>query len=133
MENASPSRDRRRPTTEANRKVEPVPVLFGEGASPRRGRSHDRWLRTNDPTQVLIEGAPMAMTKREQLLRIKDEYRATHGNQPASAREMADWAVAQGHYELPVYATARKCAEELADVMRLEYMTVEGGRRVRTM
>src|SRR5205823_6136646 len=76
---------------------------------------------------------PMAMTKREQLLRIRDDYRAAHNNEPASARHMADWAVAQGMYNLPVFATAKRCAEELADVMRQDHMTVAGGRRVRTM
>jgi hypothetical protein len=75
----------------------------------------------------------MAMTKREQLLRIRDGYRAAHNNEPASAREMADWAVAQEMYKLPVFATARRCAEELADVMRQDHMMVDGGRRVRTM
>ncbi len=74
----------------------------------------------------------MAMTKRAQLLRIRDGYRAANNDQPATAREMADWAVAQKMYKLPSYATERKCAEELADAMRQEHMTA-GGRRVRTM
>jgi len=75
----------------------------------------------------------MSMTKREQLLRIRDEYRAAHDNAPATSREMADWAVANGKYKLPTHATERRCAEELADAMRLDLMTVDGGRRVRTM
>ena len=75
----------------------------------------------------------MAMTKRQQLLRIRDEYRKSHNNEPASAREMADWAVTEGMYKLAQYATEQRCAEELADVMRQEHMTVEGHRRVRTM
>ena len=75
----------------------------------------------------------MAMTKREQLLRIRDEYRAAHNNEPASSREMADWAVANGKYKLPSHAVERRCAEELSDAMRLDFMTVPGGRRVRTM
>jgi len=75
----------------------------------------------------------MRMTKKEQLLRIRDEYRAEHGNEPATAREMGDWAVATGRYKLPEHATARKCAEEIADAMALDMVTVVGGRRVRTM
>lgn len=75
----------------------------------------------------------MSMTKREQLLRIRDEYRATHDNAPATSREMGDWAVANGKYKLPTHATESRCAEELAEAMRLDLMTVEGGRRVRVM
>lgn len=75
----------------------------------------------------------MPMTKREQLLRIRDEYRAAHDNEPATSREMADWAVENGKYKLPTHATERRCAEELAEAMRMDLMTVEGGRRVRTM
>lgn len=75
----------------------------------------------------------MRMTKREQLLRIRDEFRSAHGNSPASSREMADWAVANGKYKLPDRATERRCAEDLSDAMRLDMMTVESGRRVRTM
>lgn len=76
---------------------------------------------------------PMRMTKREQLLRIRDEYRAAHSNEPATAREMADWAVAHGKYKLPDSATQRKCAEELADAMAMDMVTAPGGRRARTM
>jgi hypothetical protein len=73
------------------------------------------------------------MTKKQQLLRLRDAFRNAHDNKPATAREMADWAVENGLYKLPIYATERKCAEELADALRQEYMTVSGGRRVRTM
>lgn len=75
----------------------------------------------------------MPMTKREQLLRTKDEYRASHDNAPATARDMAEWAVEAGMYKLPPFAATKKCAEELADAMRLQYMPVKGGRRVRAM
>ena len=73
------------------------------------------------------------MTKREQLLRIRDEYRSAHENAPATARDMADWAVATERYKSLPHATERKCAEELSEVMGMEMMTVHGNRRVRTM
>lgn len=73
------------------------------------------------------------MTKKEQLLRIRDEFRAEHDNAPATARDMGEWAVATGRYKLPPHATERKCAEELADAMAMDMTTVSGGRRVRTM
>jgi len=75
----------------------------------------------------------LTLTKKQQLLRIRDEFRAEHDNVPATAREMGDWAVATGRYKLPEHATARRCAEELADAMALDMMTVSSGRRIRTM
>jgi hypothetical protein len=71
------------------------------------------------------------MSKREQLLRIKNKYREAHGCEPASAREMADWAVAEGMYKLRPYAAEAQLAAELADAMRVEYITDDHGRRVR--
>lgn len=59
----------------------------------------------------------LRMTKRDQLLRIRDEYRTAHDNTPATAREMADWAVANGKYRLPVHLTERKCAEGVNPVL----------------
>jgi hypothetical protein len=73
------------------------------------------------------------MTKHEQLIRLKNEYRAAHGNAPASPRDIADWAVTKGMYALAPHAAARRCAQELADAMRTEFFTVAGGRRVRVM
>jgi hypothetical protein len=75
----------------------------------------------------------LAMTKHEQLIRLKDEYRAAHDNAPASPRDIADWAVKEGMYDLAPHAAERRCAQELADAMRTEFMTVDGGRRVRVM
>ena len=74
----------------------------------------------------------MAMSKRDQLLRIKDEYRAAHENKPATTREMAEWAVANRKYKLRPFEAETKCAAELGDGLRMSYMTVQG-RRVRIM
>lgn len=73
------------------------------------------------------------MTKRDQLLRIVEEYRAEHGRLPATAREMGDWAVDTGRYKLSPFAAERRCGEELSEVMGLDMMTAPSGRRVRTM
>lgn len=73
------------------------------------------------------------MTKKDMLLRIRDEYRAEHENSPATARDMGEWAVSTGRYKLPPHATERKWAEELSEVMGMDMMTVNGNRRVRTM
>lgn len=75
----------------------------------------------------------MAMTKHEQLLRIRDEYRKANGDVPATSREMADWAVKQGKYKLPEYAAAAKCAEELSEAMRTDFTMDAHGNRVRVM
>jgi len=73
------------------------------------------------------------MTKRDQLIRIVDEYRAEHDNSPATSREMGDWAVETRRYKLPPFATQRRCAEELSEVMGLDMFTAPSGRRVRRM
>lgn len=73
----------------------------------------------------------MSMTKREQLLRIKKEYREAHENVPATAREIADWAVSAGLYKLPTSAAERQLANELSDALRVEYLTDDRGNRVR--
>jgi hypothetical protein len=73
----------------------------------------------------------LAMTKREQLIRIKDEYRSAHGNQPATARMMIDWAIDAGLYAVDLRAARTKGAKELADVLRSEIIVDEQGHRVR--
>lgn len=64
------------------------------------------------------------MTKKQQLLRIKNDYRAAHGNTPAKPRAMIDWAIDTGAYKIDEKKARRRAAEELADAMRTE-MTVD--------
>jgi len=66
----------------------------------------------------------MGMTKREQYIRIKNEYRKEHADAPAPASTMLHWAVGARLYAIDPSAAFRKNAEEFADVLRTE-MTVD--------
>lgn len=61
-----------------------------------------------------------ALTKREQYIRIKDEYRKAHDNAPARTRVMLDWAIGEGLYAVDESAALRRDAEEFANVLRTQ-------------
>lgn len=62
----------------------------------------------------------MGMTKHDQLLRIKNEYRRAHNNAPASPRVMMQWAVGAGLFQIDMGKAFARAAEELAAAMRTE-------------
>ena len=62
----------------------------------------------------------MGMTKHDQLLRIKNEYRHAHDNAPASPRKMMEWAVSAGLFQVDMGKAFAHAAEELAAAMRAE-------------
>lgn len=62
---------------------------------------------------------------------IVGEYRAEGLPWPASTKTMGAWAIRTGRWKLPPSAAINKCAEDLANAMREEYMTDLKGRRVR--
>ncbi|HEY1784853.1 MAG TPA: hypothetical protein VGG30_04860, partial [Pirellulales bacterium] len=66
-----------------------------------------------------------------QLLEIRDVYRASGEPWPASAREIAKWAINNKHYHINTGKALAKAAEEFADALRNEYYTDPQGRRVR--
>jgi hypothetical protein len=71
------------------------------------------------------------MTYKEQMQRIVREYIDAGQLWPASAHDIAIWAIANHRWEPQHAAMIRKCAEELSDAMREEYFTDPQGRRVR--
>jgi hypothetical protein len=62
---------------------------------------------------------------------IVEDYRAEGLPWPASTKTIGDWAIRTGRWKLPPSAAINKCAEDLANAMREEYMTDAKGRRVR--
>jgi len=72
------------------------------------------------------------MTYREQLQHIVSEYRENGQPWPATAHEMAVWAIETGRWHPQRSAMLRKCTEELSDAMREDYITDPQGRRVRS-
>lgn len=70
-------------------------------------------------------------TYTEQLQKIWEKYEAAGNETPATAREVARWAIKQGLWKPQPGSIENKCAEELARAAREEYRTDEFGRRYR--
>ena len=71
-------------------------------------------------------------TYREQMLRITELYRDAGRTWPATAREIAGWAIAEGLWVPSPSSIVAQCADHLAQAMREEYYTDPQGRTVRT-
>jgi hypothetical protein len=67
----------------------------------------------------------------EQLVRIVEDYRNSGQTWPASAEQMAEWAVANDRYELTRGMAISQCKEKIARAMRLEHVRDRKGRSVR--
>lgn len=67
----------------------------------------------------------------KQLQGIVKEYRHSGENWPASASEIAEWAIKTDRYDLATQTIKRICARDLAQAMREEYLTDKKGRRIR--
>lgn len=72
-------------------------------------------------------------TYNEQLREIANLYRVSGQPWPAAARQIAIWAINNGHYRSHHAKVVAKAAEELATAMREEYYTDPQGRRVRAL
>ena len=82
-------------------------------------------------SQSIFEEVFVSLIKQNQ--RIVREYRLSGNPWPATAREIAAWAIRSEKWRIPSSAVERKCAEEMADAMRQEYYTDSKGRRVRLL
>ena len=72
-------------------------------------------------------------TYNEQLKDIADLYRSSSQPWPATARQIAIWAINNGHYRTHHAKIVAKAAEEFATAMREDYYTDPQGRRVRAL
>lgn len=72
----------------------------------------------------------LSLSKTDQLIRIKDEYRKANGEAPASARTILDWAVEAGLYKVDMVKARQRAAEELADAMRSEMVRDSHGNEI---
>ena len=71
-------------------------------------------------------------TINEQRLKIVNQYMSSGESWPASARQIATWAIRQGMWAPQPASLISRCAEELARAMGQEYYTDPQGREVRT-
>lgn len=70
-------------------------------------------------------------TFNDQLLGIVEDYRAGGQPWPASAEQLAEWAVANDRYQLTRGMAISQCKEKIARAMRLEHVKDQKGRSVR--
>ena len=71
------------------------------------------------------------ITKNKQLQRIVKEYQKEGHTWPATADDLAEFAVETKRYDLTAPSLKRLIARELAQAMRTEYFIDKQGRRVR--
>jgi hypothetical protein len=67
----------------------------------------------------------------EQNQKIVCRYRESAQPWPATATDIARWAIAQRLWDIHPGKVVRQCADQIADAMRQEYLTDPQGRRVR--
>lgn len=67
----------------------------------------------------------------DQMRKIADQYVNSGQPWPATARQMASWAIREGLWKPQPSAMIDRCADELARAMREDYITDPQGRRVR--
>jgi hypothetical protein len=72
-------------------------------------------------------------TYMKQMQSVVQEYRDLGKPWPATKQEIADWAILTGRWQMPAAAVRRRCADDIAEAMREEYMTDQKGRRVRLL
>lgn len=67
----------------------------------------------------------------EQNQKIIEQYRKSGESWPASAVQIAQWAINKKLWEIHPSKVVRQCAEQIADALREDYTTDPQGRRVR--
>lgn len=67
----------------------------------------------------------------EQLQKIWKKHEESVSTQPATTRDVARWAIAEGLWQPRPMDIEKRCAEELSKAAREEYRTDEQGRRYR--
>lgn len=67
----------------------------------------------------------------EMMQRLVEEYRKSGQPWPATARDMAAWAVRSKRWEPSPEAAIEQCADDFSRAMREEFITDRQGRRVR--
>jgi hypothetical protein len=67
----------------------------------------------------------------DQLVTIVEDYRAAGQPWPASAEQLAEWAVAKERFQITRGMAVSQCKEKIARAMRLQHVRDRKGRSVR--
>jgi hypothetical protein len=70
-------------------------------------------------------------TFNEQLVKIVEDYRRAGQPWPASAEQLAEWAVARERFQITRGMAVSQCKEKIARAMRLEHVRDKKGRSIR--
>ena len=73
------------------------------------------------------------MTYMKQMQQLVQEYRTAGQPWPATAKEIAAWAIGRGKWEMPATAVLNKCSQDVAEAMGELYFTDKRGCRVRAL
>jgi hypothetical protein len=70
-------------------------------------------------------------TFNDQLVNIVEDYRRAGQSWPATAEQLAEWAVAQERFQITRGMAVSQCKEKIARAMRLEHVRDRKGRSIR--
>jgi hypothetical protein len=70
-------------------------------------------------------------TFNDQLVNIVEDYRRAGQPWPATAEQLAEWAVAQERFQITRGMAVNQCKEKIARAMRLEHVRDRKGRSIR--
>jgi len=73
------------------------------------------------------------MNYTKQMQEIVSDYRTAGQSWPATAKEIAAWAITQRRWAMPRTAVINRCAQDIAEAMGELYFTDSRGRRVRAL
>ena len=71
------------------------------------------------------------MSRKEQILKFTREFEQEHQRQPFDVNEVADWLIKNDFWKPLKDFARKKCAEEVKDVLREQFITADDGTRVR--
>jgi hypothetical protein len=71
------------------------------------------------------------LSRKDELRKWANEYITSTGKTVYTSREIADWAIKKGYWDLPKEKLISICADELARVFKEERFTDPSGNRVR--
>jgi len=73
------------------------------------------------------------MNYTKQMQQIVSDYRTAWQPWPATAKEIAAWAIANRRWAMPTTAVINRCSQDVAEAMGELYFTDSSGRRVRAL
>lgn len=77
-------------------------------------------------------GSSLKKSYASSLLELVEMYVDAVGDAPYSTRDVADWAIKNGHWDRHKATAVSQCAKDISRALREDYYTDEHGRQVRS-